>query len=287
MNRLVLGRGLDALIPHTVTATKGSFPLQSIDINSIIPNKLQPRQTFTNEALEELSRSIKADGLLQPIVVTPRDGGYMLVAGERRWRAARIAGFTQISAAVLPTLDDKKLLQMALVENLQREDLNPIEAAHAYRELMERFRLTQSEVADMVGKSRPAVANSMRLLSLPDDIQRLLEDGKLTEGHARAILALDTSSDRSALARQIVEARLTVRQVEDVARQRGKKRRLSPKYSDLSIAQAETTLKRAFGTAVKITPGLKSGRIVIEYYGVTDLTRILDLVVGMGSVDKL
>ncbi len=292
MSKVVLGRGLEALFQQNPEAQnqasvnsesirdEKSPPRESgteiIPLDHITPNRLQPRQTFNSEKLTELAASIKQNGLLQPLLVTRSGGAYMLVAGERRWRAAREAGLTSATCVVVPDLDDTRLLQLALIENIQREDLNPLETAQAYRELLDRFGMSQAELASRVGKSRPAISNSLRLLSLPDEVQKFLHDGRLTEGHARAILALNSSVEQIAAAKRVVDDSLSVRQAEDATR-RTRKRRLIPKHKDVNLQDAESFLKRAFGTAVRIKPGLKRGVIEIDYYGVEDLNRVLEL----------
>ena len=275
--KVVLGRGLEALIPKLEKQegkTVGAF--REIPIDTISPNPMQPRRQFDEKALEDLAASFKSQGVLQPILVKKKDDKYILIAGERRFRAAGIAGLRTIPGIVLDEKDESDMLQMALVENIQREDLNPLEEAEAYRQLMDEAGLTQNQVAGKVGKSRTAIANTLRLLNLPEKIKQFLREGKLTEGHARAILALDNDLSRVRLAERIVAENLSVRTAEDSVK-RVKRRKLIPKKKIPAMVEAENYLKQLLGTGVKITTGLKNGKIEIEFYGEEDLDRILDL----------
>ncbi|MCH9030839.1 MAG: ParB/RepB/Spo0J family partition protein [candidate division Zixibacteria bacterium] len=271
-----MGRGLDALIPQGVERIIQNDFAGEVDINTIVPNRLQPRRTFDYFKLMELSASFKKEGILQPLVVIKQEEGYMIVAGERRLRAAKMAGLEKVPVRVLPPMDDTRLLRLALIENLQREDLNPIEAAHAYKQLIEKHNLSQAQLSDELGKSRPAISNTIRLLSLPDEVKILISENKLTEGHARALLSLREPQEQIDLARRFVDDSVTVREAEQVTR-KPRKRRLIPKTKDINIREAETFLKRKLSTSVKIKPGLKKGSINIEYYGAEDLNRLLDI----------
>ncbi|MFH2035065.1 MAG: ParB/RepB/Spo0J family partition protein, partial [Candidatus Zixiibacteriota bacterium] len=208
--------------------------------------------------------------------VKSKDNGFILIAGERRYRAAQIAGLETLPAVILENADEGAMLQMALVENLQREDLNPLETAEAFRKLLDDGAMTQNQLAAKVGKSRAAVANSVRLLSLPDKVKSFISAGKITEGHARAILAVDDSLSQVRLAERIVSENLSVRSAEETAR-RTKRRKLVPKKKSNAITEAENYLKQLLGTSVKINTGLKRGKVEIEYYGEEDLERILEL----------
>jgi ParB family chromosome partitioning protein len=247
-----------------------------IPLGMIAPNPMQPRRQFDDSSLAELAESFKSQGVLQPVIVKKKDNGYILIAGERRFRAARLAELPDIPAIVLEEKDEATMLQMALVENIQREDLNAMEEAEAFRKLVEEAGLTQNQLAAKVGKSRAAVANTMRLLTLPEPIKEMIRSGKLSEGHARAILALDDDVSRMRLAERIVSENLSVRIAEESARV-VRKRKLVPKRRLPALVEIENYLKQLLGTSVKIVPGLKRGKIEIEYYGDDDLDRILEL----------
>ncbi len=274
--KIVLGRGLEALIPSQEPADSTSGAYRAIPLNMIVPNPLQPRRQFDETALQELAESFKSQGILQPIVVKKGDSGFVLIAGERRYRAARLAGLDKIPAMVLEEKDEGDMLQMALVENLQREDLNPLEAAEAFKKLMDDGGMTQNQLASRVGKSRAAVANLVRLLGLPEKVKEFIREGKLTEGHARAILSIEDDLSRVRLAERIVAENLTVRQAEETARGT-KRRKLVPKRKIPTLVEMENYLKQLLGTSVKISSGLKRGKIEIEFYGEEDLDRILEL----------
>ena len=278
MNRkVVLGRGLEALIPKSDEgqATDDST-YRTIPLNLIVPNPVQPRRHFDEKALLELSESLKTQGVLQPVVVKKAGNEYILIAGERRFRAARLSGLEEVPAVIIEGKDESEMLQMALVENMQREDLNPLETAEAFRQLMDEAGLTQNQLASQVGKSRAAVANVLRLLTLPEKIKEMLRDGQLSEGHARTILALDTEVAQVRLAERIINEKLSVRDAEESVK-RVRKRKLIPKKRIPILMEVENYLKQLLGTSVKIKPGLKRGRIEIEYYGDEDLDRILEL----------
>jgi ParB family transcriptional regulator, chromosome partitioning protein len=274
--KVVLGRGLEALIPTQSDITVQSGAFRNIPLDMIIANPMQPRRKFEETSLLELAESFKSQGVLQPIIVKKKDNGYILIAGERRYRAARLAGLENIPAIIAEEKDESEMLQMALVENLQREDLNPLEAAEGFRKLMDDAGLTQNQLGARVGKSRSAVANSLRLLDLPEKVKEMIRAGKLTEGHARAILSIDDDLARVRLAERIVTENLSVRLTEDTARG-VKKRKLVPRRKLPTLLETENYLKQLLGTAVKITPGLKRGKIEIDYYGDEDLDRILEL----------
>jgi ParB family chromosome partitioning protein len=276
MTKQVLGKGLSALIPVDTDMSTDDIHYHAIRLDRIAPNPMQPRQRFDEVRLAELAESVRQNGLVQPLVVRKNGGGYTLIAGERRYRAARMAGLENAPAVIMDDLDDARMLELALVENIQREDLNPLELAEAYHRLIEKCGLTQIQLAQRVGRSRAAVANHLRLLTLPDSIKRLIADGRLTEGHARALLALDNESHMLEMAERIVNNSLTVRDVEQAGPQK-RKRRLQIKRVSPGIAEMEADLKRRLATAVRIIPGLKKGRIEIEYYGDEDLSRLWQL----------
>jgi ParB family chromosome partitioning protein len=282
MSKVVLGRGIEALIPTESKPSHEEGKYRLVPPDLIAPNPLQPRQDFNEDGLQQLADSLKRNGMIQPLVVKQSDSGFTIIAGERRLRAARIAGLEEVPVVLMDEVDEPRMLELALVENLQREDLNPLEAAEGYRTLIERCNLTQNELAAKVGKSRTAVANILRLLGLPEPIKRMIREGKLSEGHARAILAAGTEEQMLTLAQRALRDALSVRDVEREAG-RGKRklrahRRMSPALSDV-----ETFLKQLLGTSVTIHPGRKKGRIEIEYYGDQDLDRLLELFRRIGS----
>ncbi|HTH51015.1 MAG TPA: ParB/RepB/Spo0J family partition protein [Pyrinomonadaceae bacterium] len=289
MARQPLGRGLSALLGEdkpevaaTATAPAGESNVE-IDIDLIDPNPEQPRTRFAEENLDELAASIRANGVVQPIVLRHKGERYEIVAGERRWRASQKAELRRIPA-VVREVSDEKMLELALVENIQRQELNPIEEARAYKRLIDTLGLLQEEVADRVGKSRTVVTTSMRLLRLPGEIQRHLEDGKLSAGHGRALLTTDDPSLQRTIAQEIIDKGLSVREAERAAK-RGKGRSQPSENkgvtatTDPNVKAAETKLIRRFNTNVKIRPANsgKGGKIEIEYYGVEDLNRIYEL----------
>ncbi len=275
-NRVALGRGLQALIPNkTVTETTDN-KFRMVATDRISPNPMQPRQTFDEDRLNELAQSFKTDGIMQPLVVAKSGDNYTIIAGERRLRAAKLADFSEVPVVVMDDTDDTRKLELALVENIQRENLNPIEVAFAFTTLLEKCGLSHEQLAGRVNKSRTTVTNIMRLLSLPLPVQQLVKKRRLTEGHARAILSLPTEEQMLKFADQIVKGSFSVRETEETIR-RMKKRRLIPKRKAPMIADFETRLKQLLGTSVKIQHGLKRGRIEIEYYGEEDLVRIVSL----------
>jgi ParB family chromosome partitioning protein len=283
-----LGRGLSALIPGA--SQEGG--LLEIPVAAVVPNPRQPRVEFSEEALAALARSIREVGVLQPIVVRVRDGGYELVAGERRLRAARLAGLPTVPAIIRES-DDTDALREALIENIHREDLSPLELAAAYQELMEELGTTQEEVAERLGCSRSQVANTIRLLSLPGDVQQLLAEGRLQAGHARALLGLPDDEARSAVALRVAAEGLSVRQVEDLVRSyadhpasaTGGGARRAPAAageSDPGMAEVEEILSEQLATRVQVLVGRRKGKIVVEFGNRADLDRIVSEIVGSG-----
>ncbi len=289
MKKSALGKGLAALIPTAPAAEPvGSAPSQQelgerlimIGLDQLLTNPNQPRKHFEEEKLQQLANSIRQKGVLQPILVRRIDGKFQIVAGERRFRAAERLGLPEVPARLVDDLNDRDMLEISIVENLQRDDLNPLELADGYNRLIRDFSLTQEELSTRVGKDRSSIANTLRLLNLPGEIKQSIAAGKIKEGHARAILALETEKEQLELARKIIEEDLTVRAIEEIiygAKRRKRGRSLKLKTRPVEISQAETALKRRLGTAVRIERGLKRGRIQIEFYGDADLTRILDL----------
>jgi ParB family transcriptional regulator, chromosome partitioning protein len=288
MMRKPLGRGLNALIPG---ATKPVMPPLSappeaveveaetrVAVDRIHPNPRQPRMEFDEAALQELAASIRTQGIIQPLLVRPSpagDGDYELVAGERRLRAARLAGVREVPI-VVRTLSDRESLELALVENIQRDDLSPLEEAAAYQRLIDDFGHTQEDIATRVGKSRPAIANAIRLLKLPESIRRELSRGRLTAGHARVLLSLDSADAQLRAARQILARQLSVRDTERLASSRTKKSGASAAGRDPHRAALERDLAASLGTRVRIVPGRKGGRIEIEYYSNEELQGLVD-----------
>lgn len=274
-----LGMGLDALFDASSIEVEGGR-LRMVPLSAIEPNKDQPRREFDEEKLQQLADSISCYGVLQPLLVRDMGNGrYQLLAGERRWRAARLAGLTELPVQ-LKELEAQGVLEVALIENLQREDLNPMEQAGGYRRLMEEFSLTQEEVAARVGRSRPAVANTLRLLSLPKTIQDMVQEGALSEGHGRALVGLDESVSLP-LALQACEQGLSVRQLERLASAAAKAGRegesLAPEPAkDLYARQLGEALSGRLGRRVQLRPGAKKGRIEIEYYDNQDLCALLE-----------
>lgn len=286
-----LGKGLSSLFSDTdikeVTSSqkenekKSGGDITSIKMSLIEPNKKQPRSYFDSEKIETLAASIKDHGLIQPIIITPtKNGMYKIVAGERRWRAAKKAGLKEIPA-LIRDYNDEQVAEIALIENLQRENLNPIEEAVGYNLLMEEFNLTQEVISQRVGKSRSAVANSLRLLSLENDIQKLIINGSLTSGHARAVLSVDNKEMRAALVKRIIDDNLNVRQAEALSKElqkktpdKKKKKKEKTAY-DIEIENIQNRLSSKLGTKVNINHNAKKGKIEIEYYGNDDLDRLL------------
>lgn len=284
-----LGRGLGALIgdfpeePEGGAVTK--LPLQKVE-----PNPDQPRRTFDEEELQALADSIAAHGILQPLAVRASGGGfYQIIAGERRWRAARMAGLSEVPVVVLEA-DDRTVMELALVENLQRQDLNPMEEAEGYQRLMKEYGLTQEEAAARVGKSRPAVANALRLLLLPEEVRSLVEDGTISAGHARAILSLPAARLQKAAAQKIVALRLSVRQAEAMCkRMLQEEEKPEPKPAPLTVdyvAECEKSLTRRLDRKVRIVNGKRKGRFELEFYGQEDLQRLYDALLALGKTEE-
>ena len=280
-----LGRGLQALIPEY--RTEEPQGVETINIAYIHPNQYQPRKQFDEDSLKELSESIKQHGVIQPIIVRKVDSGYQIVAGERRWRAAKIAGLSEIPA-IVKDFDDLQVMEIALIENLQREDLNPIEEAKAYKALIEQFNLTQEEISKKIGKSRSVIANSIRLLNLDDRVQEMLVKGDITIGHAKVILSLPNKSLQYEAAKKVVEENLNVRETEDLVKNLLRKnekitKKLKSNKIDVHVKEIEDNLCSFLGTKVKISQKSKDrGIIQIEYYSEEDLTRIIEIIYGKG-----
>ena len=276
-----LGRGLEALIPGGEPGGEGGA--RQIPVTDLRPNPRQPRRDIPHGELDELAASIREHGVLQPLVVSPApDGnGYLLIAGERRLQAARLAGLTMVPV-VVRLADERQALELALVENLQREDLDSLEAAEGYRQLIEDFGLTHEEVSRRVGKSRPSVSNTLRLLKLPATVRQALAGGKLSEGHARALLALPTTQAQLAATQTVLKRGLSVRQTEElVQRLMGQRRRSSPApRRSPEEADIEEQLRRALGTKVSLRRARKGGTVVIHYYSQEELEALIDRLIA-------
>jgi ParB family chromosome partitioning protein len=285
-----LGRGLEALLgPAARESVEDTSALRELPVTAISPNPFQPRREFDETALAELTASIEASGLLQPIVVRPVGSRYELIAGERRWRAVQRLGWKTVPA-VVREVDDQAALTLALIENLQRDDLSPIDTAIGYQQLMTEFGISQNEVARLVGRDRSTVANTLRLLKLPSNVQQLLQAGELSEGHARALLSLDSPAEIARLAREAIEGGWSVRQTEamvrggDDSRPRGRmfRKDAAPKASPSAEARRiEDVLRKRLGTDVRLTAKRRGrGQLSISYYSNDDLARILELILG-------
>jgi len=280
MTRKPLGRGLGALLSAEQTGSAAEPDEIAIDL--VEPSSMQPRTRFDEVRLEELAKSIRANGVVQPLLVRRKGGAYELIAGERRWRAAQLAGLTHVPV-VVRSIPDDKVLELALIENIQREDLNPIEEAQAYKKLIESIGMTQETLAERVGRDRSYITNYLRLLRLPDDIRGLIEEGKLSTGHARTLLGTSDPDTQRRLARRIIERGLSVRETERLVREldgTGSKTRVAkPKDNDPNVRAAETKLRRHLGTQVRIAQKQngQSGRIEIEFYNAADLERLFRL----------
>lgn len=285
-----LGRGLDALIPEETAEKKTAAPAKAgeeieqgtmVKITKVEPNKEQPRKNFDEDALEELAESIKQYGLIQPIVVQDRSDHYEIIAGERRWRAARIAGLKEVPV-IIKHYSEQEIVEISLIENIQRENLNPIEEAQAYKRLLTEFNLKQDEVAERVSKSRTAVTNSMRLLKLCDEVQQMVIEDMLSTGHARALLAIENPEEQYTIAQKVFDEKLSVRDVEKLVKNLHKPEKAKKKIDDEALKiiyqEIEEKLKQALSTKVSITGKEKgAGKMEIEFYSHEDLDRLVDL----------
>lgn len=285
-----LGKGLDAMIPPTVKSSakevtkvevESSSSETLVKITKVEPNREQPRKNFDEDALIELSESIKQHGLIQPIVVQDRKDHYEIIAGERRWRAAKLAGLKEVPV-IIKNLTEQEIVELSLIENIQREDLNPIEEAQAYKKLMTEFHLKQDELAEKVSKSRTAVTNSMRLLKLCDNVQRMVIDEKLSTGHARALLAIEDEETQYSIAEQIFDQKLSVRDVEKLVKNLNKppkEKKTNETKIDFIYDDITEKLKSELGTKVSIVAKEDgSGKIEIDFYSHEELDRILDII---------
>lgn len=289
MARQTLGRGLSSLLGDE-PAGQTETTINEVDIDLVEPNPEQPRTRFEEAALEELTQSIVANGIVQPVVVRKKGGRFQIVAGERRWRAAQRAGLRRIPVTVRE-VSNEKLLELALIENIQRQELNPIEEARAFRKLIDNIGLTQEQVAERVGKERTLIATSLRLLKLPSDILQLIEEGKISAGHGRALLLADDAAIQRRIARAIIEKGMSVREAErtiknlpDIPKSNVEDKGVTA-VKDANVRFAETKLMRSLGTNVRITASGKgsAGKIEIEYYNADDLDRLFQLLVNAKS----
>ena len=279
-----LGRGLESLLgPISKEQAEAQGNLRELPLSQVKPNPFQPRTHFEPESLAELSESIKASGLLQPVVVRPKDGAYELIAGERRLRAVQELGWRQIPA-VVKEVDDRTLLTLALIENLQRHDLSPMDEAQGYQRLQDEFGLAAAEIARLTGRNRSTIANLLRLLKLPEDVRAMVHDGRLSEGHGRALLALDSPAAMSRLARQAVTGGWSVREVETRVKRPGRARAAGPRGEQTATAQArriEEALRARLQTDVRLTQKRKGrGQLTVSYYSNDDLSRLLEVMLG-------
>lgn len=281
--KIALGRGLDALIPDIETADDGQREYFQCDIDLIRPNHYQPRRRFAEDELMQLRDSIEAQGVIQPLLVRKHESGYELVAGERRLRAAKKAGLRKVPVIIKPVTDEK-LLEISIVENIQREDLNPIERAEAYHRLISEFNLTQDQAALRVGQSRSAVANFLRLRQLPDQIKESIMDGTLSMGHARALLGTPAPAEQITAWRAVVSKGLSVRETEILIKrlktQKKPPPKIRPSSEDIYFLGLSDELSRRFGTKVRINRRGQRGKVEIEFYSNEDLDRLINLLKG-------
>ncbi|HYA89101.1 MAG TPA: ParB/RepB/Spo0J family partition protein [Nitrospirota bacterium] len=278
MQKQALGKGLGALIPDLSSLDdkeKKALGVIEIDLDKIVPNEYQPRKVFSDDKLQELAASIKEQGVIQPIIVHRAASGFQLIAGERRWRASRLAGLKTIPA-LIKEATKRELLEMALIENIQREDLNPLEAAEAYKRLQDEFKLTQDDLAKRVGKERSTVTNFLRLLGLPKEVKHDLATGAMSMGHAKALLSLERVRDQLQAAALIVKKGLSVRESEALASRLKSPPKERKTRQRQELKAVEEKLRKSLGTKVIITSKSKGGRIVIEYYSTEELDRILE-----------
>ncbi|MCQ9206801.1 MAG: ParB/RepB/Spo0J family partition protein [Omnitrophica bacterium] len=272
-----LGRGLDALIPDKTINIEDTQKIGKLKVSSIVPNRFQPRKKFDSERLKELKDSISEKGIIQPVIVRPAENGFELIAGERRFRAAQELGHEEIPA-IIKDVTDADSLELALIENIQREELNPVEEANAYMDLMQKFNFTQEEIAKAVGKNSSTISNTMRLLTLPELIQDYISDASISMGHAKAVLSLPTERSRIRFAKKIIRKNLSVRQAEELIRHKLQKPQRNRPEKDAHLARIEEELQHYLGTRVKVLHGKKRGRVEIFYYSNEDLDRVLNLI---------
>lgn len=276
MQKKVLGKGLSALMPEK--PVEGGAKVVTLNISEINPSKLQPRQEINLEKLEELVASIKEKGVIQPVLVRPKDSAYELIAGERRLRAAKRLGFTQVPA-IIRDVEDVEALQLSLIENIQREELNPLEEAQAYQQLIKDFGFSQEKIARALGKNPSSVSNTLRLLKLPEEIRLALRKGQISMGHARTILGVKTLDEQGRIFKRTIAQRLSVRELENIVTKRFGERRKRKRFTlrDPHLVDLEEQIQRILGTKVKIIAGRKRGKVILEYYSLSDLERLTKL----------
>lgn len=280
-----LGRGLEALLPNTSISAND---IQELKINDIEPSVEQPRKSFEEEALKSLAESIKSHGVVQPIIVTKDNERYKIIAGERRWRAARLAGLKTIPA-ILREYVGKKALEVALIENLQRQDLNAIEEAEALQRLAEEYKLKQEEIAASIGKSRSAVANSLRLLSLDDRVKKMVLEGRISGGHARTLVSIEDKEEQYQLAKELEKRNFSVRETENLLKTKNllkKANQIKSNKTNFIEANISEKLRNILGTKVQMDAKKNKGKIIIEYYGNEELDRILDLLYSIDGFER-
>ena len=285
MKRRSLGRGLDSLIPKNLETESGGYQMVSTDL--LKPNASQPRKQFEQSALEELAESIKENGIIQPLIVRRGDGGFEIVAGERRWRAAKIAKLEKLPV-IIRTATDQDVAELTLIENIQREDLNPIEEAEAYEKLAERFELTHEEIAKKTGKNRSVITNQLRLLKLSEKVKEALVSGTITVGHARALLAASTPEQMDSLLGEVLKKDLTVRRTEALVKKKNRSAQPPPEFTsgvveeDIFTKELTEELSGKFSTKVRISRNKTKGKIEIEYYSPEELERIVGMLLSRG-----
>ena len=275
--KFALGKGLGALIPDDIN--EGNEGKLMISLNKIKSNIDQPRKSFDNEKIAELAESIKNHGIIQPLILKENGGGYIIVAGERRWRAAKMVGLKEVPAIVMD-LTEKQVLEISLIENIQRQDLNPIEEALAYKKLLSDFNLTQEELSKRIGKSRTAITNTIRLINLDSRVQQYVIDGIISEGHGRALLSLEDGDLQYIYSQKVIDEKLSVRELEKLIRNASLKSEKSEKNEELNpyYKDVRDRLQNYFGTKVNLSSKKNKGKIEIEYYSEEDLERILDII---------
>jgi ParB family chromosome partitioning protein len=280
MKKRALGKGLKAFLPEDYSILKDEKYVD-VDVEDLRPNPLQPRQDFDPQSLAELASSIKETGILQPLVVVPEGNHYKIVVGERRWRAAQKIGLTKIPA-IVRHLSEKEQIEASLVENLQRQDLNPIEIAYAYQKLVQELHFTQEDVADRVGKDRASVANTLRLLKLPPEVQKMVAEGKISMGHARAIITLENPDQQIFISRLVIERDLSVREVEKMMAEKRRPSASGPKKEmDPNLLALQDEMVKILGTKVAISGNAEKGIIKLFYFSLEDLNRLFEKIKGV------